>query len=77
MSVILEKRTLSSRVLEALDRAGEQGLTDFDLAHQLGAYLSSVNATRNSLVKRGLVKPAGRLRPSGRGGEAQVWVLTR
>lgn len=61
------------RVLDLLERTPE-GLTDFQIAERLGMYLSSVNATRNSLMKRGLVSRTDKTRPSGRGGVATVWV---
>jgi len=61
------------RVLDLLE-ATPEGLTDFQIADRLGMYLSSVNATRNSLMKRGLVRRTDMTRPSGRGGVATVWV---
>lgn len=67
--------THSQRILKAL-RESHHGLTDFEIADQLGIYLSSVNAARNVLVRRGEVKDSKRDRPSGRGGRAIIWVAT-
>ena len=66
--------TLADRVLDAIDSA-PSGLTDFELAARLDAYLSSINAARNALMKLGLVTRSGERRPSGRGGTAAVWVV--
>ncbi|WP_200209072.1 hypothetical protein [Micromonospora coerulea] len=65
--------SLAERVLATLKNTPE-GLTDFEIAGRLDAYLSSVNATRNALMKRGKVRRSGVYRPSGRGGMATVWV---
>ena len=62
------------RVLAAIQMAGEDGLTDFEIADQLEMYLSSVNATRNALMRKGRVRKSGSRRPSGRGGTATVWL---
>lgn len=75
MAQVLEV-TLADRVLDEILRS-EDGLTDFELAHRLGAFLSSINATRNGLMKLGLVEASGRRRPSGRGGSATVWVVAQ
>lgn len=64
--------TQGARILDLLRQAPE-GLTDFEIADKLGIYLSSVNAARNALMKKGRVKLTGQERPSGRGGMATVW----
>lgn len=68
--------THGDRVLELI-RQTPEGLTDFEIAEALGMYLSSVNATRNTLMKRGFVRATGATRPSGRGGTAKVWAAVR
>lgn len=60
------------RIATAL-RENPRGLTDFELAERLGMYLSSVNAARNSLLRKGIVAATAERRPSGRGGMATVW----
>lgn len=77
MSAIVEKLAAShaERILETL-RQAPNGMTDHDIERCLGIYLSSVNAARNALLKRGLVRDSGDRRPSGRGGMATVWVAT-
>ena len=60
----------------ALLRAHVDGLTDHEIAHYLGMYLSSVNAARNSLYRQGFVDKTDIKRPSGRGGMAIVWIAT-
>jgi hypothetical protein len=64
-----------ARIYFALCHAGENGLTDFELSHHLGIFLSSVNAARHWLKVNGQVKDSGIKRPSGRGGMATVWVI--
>lgn len=59
--------------VESLLRDRPEGLTDFELAEELGMYLSSVNAARNFLYREGRVVKTDRKRPSGRGGMATVW----
>lgn len=65
---------LGPQVTKALSTHPD-GLTDFELAAELDAYLSSINATRNTLMNEGRVVPTGIRRPSGRGGTAMVWKL--
>ncbi|MGW6600567.1 hypothetical protein [Streptomyces sp. NPDC055036] len=67
--------THGDRVLEAILYSPD-GMTDFELAAQLGIILSSVNAARNTLLNKGLVEARGDRRPSGRGGMAKVWVIS-
>ena len=62
------------RILAALLGA-PHGLTDFELSQRTEIYLSSINSARNALLKQGRVRSSGRLRPSGRGGHATVWIL--
>lgn len=66
--------THSDRIRQHIEQAGERGKTDHEIERDLGIYLSSVNAARNHLVRRGEVKDSGERRPSGRGGTATVWV---
>jgi hypothetical protein len=65
---------LPDRVLDHLRKVSD-GATDFEIAAGTGAFLSSVNAARNTLMRQGIVKARGDKRPSGRGGMATVWVL--
>jgi hypothetical protein len=67
-------QTLADRVMEHLARV-KDGATDHELAAGTDAFLSSINATRNGLMKAGLVVARGDKRPSGRGGMATVWVI--
>jgi hypothetical protein len=64
----------SARILRAVTKAGEQGMTDFELAEHLDIFLSSVNGARNRLMRGGYLYNSGLQRPSGRGGQATVWV---
>jgi predicted transcriptional regulator len=54
-----------------------EGLTDFEIEEKSGIYLSSVNGARNKLLNEGLVIETQIRRPSGRGGIATVWRLSR
>lgn len=62
-----------AKVLNLL-RENPDGLTDFEIAARLDMHLSSVNATRNGLMNKGLVDKTEQKRPSGRGGMATVWI---
>lgn len=77
-------------VLEALERAGEEGLTDFDLERITGVQQTSIGVRRGELMKLGLVANRWLLnpalpedpdkrwikdkRPAPSGAKALVWV---
>jgi DNA-binding transcriptional ArsR family regulator len=71
--------TNRQRALEALRRAGEQGLTDFELAAATGLAQTSVGVRRKELRDAGLVEAvtdsSGALvkRPAPSGSMAIVW----
>lgn len=63
-------------VLAALVRAGDRGLTDFELAAQTGRKQTSFGVRRGELVKAGLVHRTGDTRPSDTQSDAAVWAIT-
>jgi len=84
-------RTHRAEALSALWRAGESGLTDFELAAIVGTKQTSVGKRRHELMSLGLVAPLvvecapdkraplgvrPVTRPSDTGSPAQVWVIT-
>lgn len=64
------------RALAALARAGERGLTDFELADRIGRVPTSSGKRRLELQRLGLVENAGTTRPSPTGSAALVWRIT-
>lgn len=63
-------------VLAALVRAGERGLTDFELGAVTGRKQTSFGVRRGELVKAGLVHRTDRTRPSDTDSAAAVWAIT-
>lgn len=63
-------------VLAALVRAGERGLTDFELAELTGRKQTSFGVRRGELVKAGLVHRTPTTRPSDTNSDAAVWAIT-
>lgn len=51
--------TAKRRYLEALEAAGEQGLTDHEASDEIGRPLSSICAIRNLVAAQGYVGRAG------------------
>ena len=76
------KAATQRRVLEALYRAGEDGLTDFELGAVLGMQQTSCGVRRGELRDAGLVMKASRedgtilTRPSPSGSPSICWTLT-
>ncbi len=66
-------QTIRERCLAALKRAGVRGLTDFELAEQVGRQQTSAGVRRHELVKAGLVEATAETRPSPSGTAARVW----
>lgn len=64
-------------VLAVLVRAGERGLTDFELAAQTGRKQTSFGVRRGELVKAGLVHRTEHTRPSDTDSAAAVWAITQ
>jgi hypothetical protein len=60
-------------VLDALVRAGQHGLTDFELGAIVGLQPTSCGKRRLDLQRDGLVEPTGDRRPSPTGTPALVW----
>lgn len=65
--------TLRARCLAALRAAGDEGLTDFQLAAQVGSQQTSAGKRRGELVDAGLVVKTDRTRPAPSGSAAAVW----
>ena len=66
-----------TRVLELLGRAGDEGLTDYELASLTGRQQNSIGKRRSELLAAGLVEWAGFHRPSPTGSPCRVWRLAR
>jgi hypothetical protein len=60
-----------------LQRAGFNGLTDFELAAKVGRQQTSAGKRRGELRDQGLVRDSGRRRKAPSGSLAIVWVVTR
>lgn len=63
-------------VLDALIAAGDDGLTDFELAARVGIKQTSCGKRRGELVDARLVRSTGRVRPSDTQSDALVWAVT-
>ena len=63
-------------VLQALDNAGRLGLTDHEHEPINRLLQDSAGKRRGELVAMGFVTHSGRTRPSPRGRESTVWVVT-
>lgn len=68
--------TQRRRVLEAIAAAGDDGLTDHELAEITRLYLYSAAPRRTELLRGGWVRDSGRRRATPLGSEAVVWTLT-
>ena len=66
-----------TRVLELLGRAGDDGLTDYELASLTGRQQNSIGKRRSELLAAGLVEWTGFHRPSPAGSPCRVWRLAR
>ena len=62
--------------LRALARAGDRGLTDFELEAATRIKQTSIGKRRGELVKSGYVEFAGSKRPAPSGSPAMVWRVT-
>lgn len=62
--------------LRALTRAGDRGLTDFELEGKTGIKQTSIGKRRGELVRSGYVEFAGMKRPAPSGSPAMVWRIT-
>lgn len=60
-------------VFRTIETAGEYGVTDDELEKITGRSHQSVSATRNSLMKDGLIEDSGRRRRTQWGNEAIAW----
>lgn len=67
---------MRERVLLTLIAAGARGMTDFELAHALGAQQTSAGKRRGELVEAGLVENSGIKRPAPSGSAAIVWRIS-
>lgn len=65
--------THRARALAALREAGEDGLTDFQLAEITGIAQTSIGVRRNELVQAGLVVATEKRRAAPSGSAAIVW----
>lgn len=65
------------RVLAALRKAGDSGLTDDELEEKLQMTHQSASARRNGLMRKGLVCDGGKLRLTRSRRKAVVWVVGR
>jgi hypothetical protein len=68
--------TWRRRVLEAVGRAGERGLTDWELHQALGGNLYTVAPRRKELTDDGWLFDCGERRMTNNGRRAIVWRLT-
>lgn len=76
LAVMPRSGTQRRRVLAAIALAGEQGLTDHELADVTGLYLYSAAPRRTELLRGGWVRDSGKRRETPLGAEAVVWTLT-
>jgi len=67
---------LQRRVLEAVLRAGERGLTDKEITAATGLSSDTSRARRWELSKLGVLVESGRTRPTASGREATVWIVS-
>lgn len=65
-----------ARALELLERSGEDGLTDYELATLMDRQQNSAGKRRHELVQLGLVEWAGFHRPAPSGAPCRVWRVT-
>lgn len=65
--------SVRARCLVALRNAGERGLTDFELADEVGSQQTSAGRRRKDLVDLGLVEDSKERRPAPSGSDAIVW----
>ncbi len=70
------KGTLRWACLVALGRAGEHGLTDFELAARVGRQQTSAGKRRGELVEARLVEQTDEKRRAPSGANALVWRIT-
>lgn len=61
------------RALAALEAAGRDGLTDYELAAAIGRQQNSAGKRRHELMVLGLVEYAGFTRPAPSGSPCRVW----
>lgn len=65
--------TIEERVLRAIQDAGDQGATDYELTMTTGVKNLSVGACRNKLMRQGKVVETDGRRPTDTGRMAIVW----
>lgn len=74
----LPRRPTDKRnVIAELVKAGDQGMTDFELAHALGKQQTSIGKRRGELVEAKMVEWAGTWRKAPSGARARVWRIAR
>jgi len=61
-SVVGKLRELQIKVLDELETAGVNGLTDYELEERCGSHGSTYRTRRSELVEKGLVLDSGRRR---------------
>jgi hypothetical protein len=66
---------LRQLVLDAIRRAGDDGLTDEEMLAAVQLAPSTGRPRRIELVQRGLVRDSGRTRKTASGRSAAVWVV--
>lgn len=69
--------TLRARCLDALEAAGPDGMTDFELAAVVGRQQTSAGVRRKELVQMGLVVATPMRRPTPSGATAIVWIAAK
>lgn len=72
--VLPRSGTQRRHVLDAIHNSS--GLTDMEIAEELGMVSDSARARRNELMNGGWIQDSGNRRGSGHGGQAIVWVLS-
>jgi hypothetical protein len=75
-AICLGRNTDRRKALAALVAAGDDGLTDFELAARLSRQQTSSGKRRGELRDLGLVADTGRRRPAPSGSAAIVWAIT-
>jgi hypothetical protein len=64
------------QVLLEIERAGDTGRSDYELACETGLRLYTAAPRRNELLNDGWIQDSGRRRPTDSGALAVVWILT-
>lgn len=64
------------RVLDAIARSRDDGLTDFEIEQEFAMKHQTASARRNDLMKDGWIEDSGKRRETDTGSKAAVWILS-